>query len=62
MCTSFSKILKTYKSAPGEPALCEIKATYERDDALDVIRRSMADYNTFSTVHRMVGSTDSDVL
>jgi inorganic pyrophosphatase len=37
----------TYKQAPGEdkPA-CEITHTYGREEALDIIRRSQADYKT----------------
>jgi inorganic pyrophosphatase len=36
----------TYKQAPGEEkAACEISHVYGREEALDVIRRSQADYN-----------------
>jgi inorganic pyrophosphatase len=35
----------TYKQAPGStPSSCEITHTYGRDDAHEVIRRSLADY------------------
>lgn len=34
----------TYKQLPGEPAKCEITHVYGRTEALEVIRRSQADY------------------
>lgn len=34
----------TYKNLPGEPISCEITDVYGRDEAHEVIRRSMADY------------------
>jgi inorganic pyrophosphatase len=35
----------TYKQLPGEPANCEITHVYGREEALEVIRRSQADYH-----------------
>jgi inorganic pyrophosphatase len=34
----------TYKDLPGNPSNCEITHTYEVEEALDLIRRSMEDY------------------
>ncbi len=36
----------TYKSLPGEKSVCEITHVYGRDEAHEVIRRSMMDYKT----------------
>lgn len=36
----------TYKSLPGEKSVCEITHVYGRDEAYEVIRRSMTDYKT----------------
>lgn len=35
----------TYKSLPGHPNRCEIAYSYGRDDALEVIRAAIADYD-----------------
>lgn len=35
----------TYKNMPGQPARCEITHTYGREEALEVINRSVKDYN-----------------
>jgi inorganic pyrophosphatase len=37
----------TYKNLPGEKSVCEITDVYGRDEAYEVIRRSMADYQTY---------------
>lgn len=37
----------TYKSLPGEKNGCEITDVYGRDEAFEVIERSMADYQTY---------------
>jgi inorganic pyrophosphatase len=40
----------TYKNLPGEAATCEIAGVYGRDEAHEVIRRSMEDYqNKFAS-------------
>lgn len=36
----------TYKNLPGEKSTCEITHVYGRDEAHEVIRRSMDDYHT----------------
>ncbi|KAH3767136.1 inorganic pyrophosphatase, mitochondrial [Pelomyxa schiedti] len=63
MPTSMVKRLEhyflTYKSPPGEASLCEIRAIYGREDALDVITRSMLDYNTYTTVHHDLRLTNT---
>ena len=37
----------TYKNLPGEQNSCEITNVYGRDEAYEVIRRSMSDYTTY---------------
>ena len=47
----------TYKQAPGDPTpRCEITHTYDRDEALDVIRRSMEDYQAHFGSIEMIGA------
>jgi len=36
----------TYKDLPGKPSQCEITHTYGREEALEVINRSITDYTT----------------
>jgi inorganic pyrophosphatase len=42
----------TYKVLPGEPSTTTITAVYGREDALEVIRRSMLDYRDYLAEHR----------
>jgi inorganic pyrophosphatase len=37
----------TYKNLPGEESVCEITHVYGREEAHEVIRRSMSDYKTY---------------
>ncbi len=37
----------TYKNLPGEDSSCEITNVYGRDEAYEVINRSLADYKTY---------------
>ncbi len=37
----------TYKNLPGEKSVCQITDVYGREEALEVIRRSQADYKTY---------------
>jgi inorganic pyrophosphatase len=41
----------TYKNLPGEEASCEITHVYGREEALEVIRRSMTDYQHYFGGH-----------
>ncbi|MCK5888641.1 MAG: inorganic pyrophosphatase [Methylococcales bacterium] len=43
----------TYKNLPGEKSVCEITDVYGREEAHEVIRRSMADYEVFRDSLRM---------
>jgi inorganic pyrophosphatase len=36
----------TYKNLPGQPVVCEIASVYGKAEALEVIRKSQADYKT----------------
>jgi inorganic pyrophosphatase len=45
----------TYKNIPGEKAAVEITDVYGREDAFEVIRRSMADYDNNFRSHLDIG-------
>lgn len=45
----------TYKTIPGTEAAVEITHVYGREDAHEVIRRSIADYNTTFRSHMEIG-------
>jgi inorganic pyrophosphatase len=48
----------TYKQAPGaQTSSCEISATYDREEAREVIRRSLSDYQTrFGDLEDILGA------
>ncbi|MCK5829131.1 MAG: inorganic pyrophosphatase [Methylococcales bacterium] len=41
----------TYKSIPGEESTCQITHVYGREEAYEVIRRSMADYKNYLNIY-----------
>ncbi len=47
----------TYKSLPGEASSCEITHVYGRDEAHEVISRSMADYQTHYACRNRFGDS-----
>lgn len=51
----------TYKDMPGEKRHCEITHTYNREEALDVVKRSMEDYHArFGAIEDMLSSALRD--
>ena len=53
----------TYKDMPGHPRKCEITHTYGREEALEVIRRSMQDYtSTFGKIEKRLSIAAFDAV